>query len=141
MEKWHVRQSVVHVRVYLWHGVAHSLLRHSLIHSFIHIPPWVESQGGYASAQTTCLCCTRGYALSVCMYCGACGPFSARGAKARLSPLAEASQKLNPIPKGRPAPTAKVPHAPAHTLASLPPTFRGGGLLRIPGLHCFVQYV
>ena len=62
--------------------------------------------------------------------------FSARGANARLSPLAEASRKLNPNPKGRPAPTAKIPHAPAHTLASLPPTFRVRGQLRIPGLHC-----
>ena len=31
MEKWLVRQSVVHVRVNLWHGVAHSLLRHAFI--------------------------------------------------------------------------------------------------------------
>ena len=53
-------------------------------------------------------------ALSVCvLWC--MWSFSARGAKARLSPLAEASRKLNPNPKGRPAPTAKMPHAPAHT--------------------------
>ena len=55
-------------------------------------------------------------ALSVCVCVLWCmWSFSARGAEARLSPLAEANRKLNPNPKGRPAPTAKIPHAPAHT--------------------------
>ena len=109
-------------------------------HCAWHIPPSVKSQGGYVGACAVCPCdarvCTA--ALSVCVLWYTCRPFSARGVKARPSPLAEASRKLHPNPKGRHDPTARdTIHQ--YTPASLPPTLREGDLLRIPGLHCSAQ--
>ena len=149
--KWQccVCVSVVYERVFALHCAVHCCARHAFISfhfisfHFIHTPPWVKSQGSYVRACATCLCHARvctGVLRAQCVYCGVCGPFSARGVKARPSPLPEASRKLHPNPKGRHDPTARDPiHQ--HTPASLPPTLRGGGLLRIPGLHRSAQSV
>ena len=98
-------------------------------HCAWHIPPWVKSQGGYVRACATYPCdsrvCTAVLrALSVCTVVYAV-PFPRVEVKACPSPLAEASRKLHPNPKGRHDPTARDPiHQ--YTPASLPPTLRGG---------------
>ena len=137
-----VCSACAHVLALLRYAPRHCAV-HTLIHSFTYLL-------GLRAKEATCARVPRARvtrvfalpcsALSVCVYCGVCRPFSARGVKARPSPLAEASRKLHPNTKGRHDPTARDPiHQ--YTPASLPPTLRGGGLLRIPGLHRSAQSV
>ena len=115
--------------------------------AFIHMPPWIVSQGGYACG---CVARVRGArecarvqrALHIC--CGACGDtllFRAWGDCASES-LGGARRRPHPNPKGRHAPTAGKPDIHPDTtqsLSSLPPTFRVGELPGIPRLHCSAQ--
>ena len=82
------------------------------------MPPWIVSQGGYACGCVARVSAHECSALSVCV-CAVVHvvthSFSARGVKARPSPLAEASRKLHPNPKGRHDPTAGGPHMHPHT--------------------------
>ena len=93
----------------------------------------------------SCACATRVFArwccaLSVCVLRCMRSLF-ARGVSACRSPLAEAGQEPHPNPKGSTRLHREVTTYTSTPLASLPPTFQVGGLLRIPGLHCSAQSV
>ena len=82
MKKWLVRQSVVHVRVYLWHSAAHSLLRHTFIHSFT-CRHSAQCHGDARGPQVhdvsdTCSCVPRALGVRVSV-CGCGDTFSAQG--------------------------------------------------------------
>ena len=110
---------------------------------FIHIPPWVVSQGGYACGCAVCAC-DAGVRTRVQRAFGVCAVVRVVLLRAwgswRVWVPRRRTASAGPNPKGRHVPTAREPHAP-HTHASLPPTLRGGGLLRIPGLHRSAQSV
>ena len=67
--------------------------------------------------------------------------FSARGAQARLSPLAEAGRTPHHLPQGSTRSHHEETTYTRTPRTSLPPTFRGGGPPRIPGLHQSAQSV
>ena len=72
----------------------HNTHGHARTCSFIHIPPWLVSQGGFVC----------GCAVHVCYACACagfsalwCGPFCARGDDARLNPSAEDGRCRTPL--------------------------------------------
>ena len=81
--------------------VTHATARlDSFIHSFTYLLGLRAKEATWARVSRACatrVLALRCSALSVCVCVLWCmWSFSARGAKARLSPLAEASRKLNP---------------------------------------------
>ena len=65
----------------------------------------------------------------------------ARGDKCASESLGRAQQLLHPNPKGRHTPTAGRSHMHPHSTRLSSTDLPGGGLLRIPGLHCSAQSV
>ena len=123
MEKWLVRQSVVHVRVYLWHGVAHSLLRHAFTCRHKATAPEATQAHTRDMRHSACRC--------VRVECGRSLFFRARGNEAYRR--VQRSASTAPIPKG--TPSAKLePHPPRTCTLILrggPPFVLGRGLTGI----------